>query len=106
MSGPGANYNKDNTTNAEFKKVYQEVNRPAVTDHNINDEYMRNPPHNLDTLDDNTHTAKPTNQYTEVPKKEDESMGRGILGDEGRGRAKHDVVEGEMVNENTVHRNT
>lgn len=28
-----------------FKKEYQVVGRPSVTDHDINDEYMRDPPH-------------------------------------------------------------
>ncbi|KAK7054527.1 hypothetical protein VNI00_003725 [Paramarasmius palmivorus] len=94
-----------NTTNAEFKKVYQTVDRPPVTDHNINDEYMRNPPKNIDTEID-VHTLEPISHFTKVPKNADESTGRGILGDEGRGRAKQSQVEGEIVNENTVHRNS
>lgn len=28
----------------QFKKTEQVVGRPATTDHNINDEYMQNPP--------------------------------------------------------------
>lgn len=32
------------TADDQFKKTEQVVGRPPVTDHNINDEYMRNPP--------------------------------------------------------------
>ena len=36
-----------NNTDEEqtFKKAHQTVDRPPVTDHNINDEYYRHPPH-------------------------------------------------------------
>lgn len=33
-----------NTTDEQFKKTTQQVNPSVVTDHNINDEYMKNPP--------------------------------------------------------------
>lgn len=32
------------TDDQKFKKQYQTVGRPPVTDHNINDEYVRDPP--------------------------------------------------------------
>ncbi|KIY65942.1 hypothetical protein CYLTODRAFT_455835 [Cylindrobasidium torrendii FP15055 ss-10] len=35
-----------NTSDAQFKKTHQEVNRPTVTDHNINEEYMKTGPLN------------------------------------------------------------
>ncbi|KAI0315527.1 hypothetical protein OF83DRAFT_1084907 [Amylostereum chailletii] len=37
------------TTDAYFKKQTQTVGRPPVTSHDINEEYMRNPPNNLGT---------------------------------------------------------
>ncbi|CAL1712697.1 unnamed protein product [Somion occarium] len=33
-----------------FKKEFQVVDKPAVTDHNIHDDYIRDPPHNQGTL--------------------------------------------------------
>ncbi|PPQ65545.1 hypothetical protein CVT26_000502 [Gymnopilus dilepis] len=42
-----------------FKKRTQVVDRPQTTDHNINDEYLRHPPHNTDVLKDTRwHPAK------------------------------------------------
>lgn len=41
-----------NTTDAQFKKTNQEVNRPAVTDHNINDQYMKTGPLNVSCPND------------------------------------------------------
>jgi hypothetical protein len=35
---------KNDPTDTGFKKEFQTVGRPAVTDHNINDEYMRDAP--------------------------------------------------------------
>ncbi|EAU87727.1 hypothetical protein CC1G_08763 [Coprinopsis cinerea okayama7 len=35
-------------TDDKFKKPQQIVGRPEVTDHDINESYMRNPPHNLE----------------------------------------------------------
>ncbi|PPQ94299.1 hypothetical protein CVT25_004954 [Psilocybe cyanescens] len=35
-----------NDTDSSFKKTEQVVGRPATTDHNINDEYFRQPPTN------------------------------------------------------------
>ncbi|KAF5358638.1 hypothetical protein D9758_007748 [Tetrapyrgos nigripes] len=85
-----------------FKKATQEVNKPPVTDHNINDEYMRNPPQNFPPSD-----SVPTSE-TKVPGKKEgayevEPRERGVLGDEGTGRPKHLDVEGEIVRDNTTH---
>lgn len=33
-----------NTTDQAFKKTEQVVERPGVTDHDIHEDYMRNPP--------------------------------------------------------------
>ncbi|THU91067.1 hypothetical protein K435DRAFT_674954, partial [Dendrothele bispora CBS 962.96] len=70
-----------------FKKATQEVNRSPVTDHNVNDDYVKNPP------------QKPEGAY------ETDLMGPSVLGQEGLGRPKHMDVEGEIVRESTVHSN-
>ncbi|TFK52449.1 hypothetical protein OE88DRAFT_1734437 [Heliocybe sulcata] len=79
-----------------FKKATQEVNRPATTDHNINDEYMRDAPNNLanagnvPTTDRSTRGAK-EGAYDVTPDPE------GVLGDPGKGRPKKDELMREAI---------
>ncbi|KAK7453546.1 hypothetical protein VKT23_001432 [Stygiomarasmius scandens] len=80
-----------------FKKATQEVNKPPVTDHNINDEYMKNPPQNIPDVPSNKVPGKKEGAY------ETEPMEPGVLGHEGMGRPKHMDVEGEIVRESSVH---
>ncbi|TFK91847.1 hypothetical protein K466DRAFT_573398 [Polyporus arcularius HHB13444] len=40
----GANVTDESRT---FKKAYQTVDRPSVTERDIHEEYMRDPPHNV-----------------------------------------------------------
>ncbi|CAD6567483.1 MAG: hypothetical protein CYPHOPRED_001768 [Cyphobasidiales sp. Tagirdzhanova-0007] len=45
-----------NTTDDGFKKTTQVVGKPQATDHNIADDYVKNPPRNIpgDSRDDRT----------------------------------------------------
>lgn len=47
----GDNAQHTTTDNQKFKKQSQTISRPPVTDHNINDEYMRDPPNVSRTID-------------------------------------------------------
>jgi len=86
-----------------FKKPYQEVNRPAVTDHDINDEYMRDPPNNLARDDSVPTTDRKTRGLKEGAQEETDPKQEGVLGDEPTGRIKKDAVLGSVVNENSQH---
>lgn len=96
----------------------QEVNRNEVTDHNINDEYMKNAPTvsvspilsitNLtqyflqNTSLNNPDSVRQTREsYKQQPSSLEEGMG--VLGHPESGRIKHDQVAGDMANESSVH---
>ncbi|EPQ54592.1 hypothetical protein GLOTRDRAFT_43526 [Gloeophyllum trabeum ATCC 11539] len=82
-----------NDESKTFKKAFQEVGRPATTDHNINDEYMRDPPNNTGdapTTDRKTRGAK-EGAYGIEPTQE------GVLGDPGKGRPKKDELMREAI---------
>ena len=107
-----------------FKKPFQTVDRPQVTDHNINDEYMRNPPQVLyissykekdcakSTLAQNLpiETEKAPTQptrgvrgakegaYGDIDPKED-----GVLGDLPVGKRTKESALEEIVTEASVH---
>jgi len=87
-----------------FKKQHQTVDRPPVTDHNINDEYMRDPPNNLASgvgepvADRNTWGVK-EGAY------EEESGEEGVLGDVASGRYKKEDVLREATEDSSVHPN-
>ncbi|KAL1742964.1 hypothetical protein HDZ31DRAFT_65477 [Schizophyllum fasciatum] len=81
-----------------FKKAAQEVNRPAVTDHNIHEDFVRNPPNNEPIEFTNTRT-----RGLKEGAKEPEPYEPGVTGNEGTGRPKHADVEGEILQEGSIH---
>ncbi|KAF7795605.1 hypothetical protein EIP86_006769 [Pleurotus ostreatoroseus] len=89
----------DNT----FKKSFQTVGRPPVTDTNINDEYLRHPPNNqpLEPMTDRKPPGKKEGAYD----LEDTQDTTGILGEEVTGRYKKEAALEELVNEDTLHPN-
>ncbi|KAL1663865.1 hypothetical protein GGF50DRAFT_26392, partial [Schizophyllum commune] len=85
----------------QFKKAaqpFQEVNRPTVTDHNIHEDFVRNPPNNEPI--EFTHTKT---RGLKEGAKEPEPYEPGVTGHEGTGRPKHADVEGEAVQEGSIH---
>ncbi|TFK37544.1 hypothetical protein BDQ12DRAFT_144568 [Crucibulum laeve] len=84
-----------------FKKAEQVVERPSVTKQNINDEYMRHPPNNL---------QRPIGSRSEtVPgmgegRREEERVEGGMLGEEASGRQKMTQGLAELAQEDSVHR--
>ncbi|KZT23456.1 hypothetical protein NEOLEDRAFT_1069568 [Neolentinus lepideus HHB14362 ss-1] len=78
-----------------FKKATQEINRPATTDHNINDEYMRDPPNNLASGDvpttDRTSRGQKEGAYDVNPDPQ------GVIGEPGKGRPKKDEIMREAI---------
>ncbi|KAL1713867.1 hypothetical protein EV715DRAFT_295685 [Schizophyllum commune] len=82
----------------QFKKATQEVNRPTVTDHNIHEDFVRNPPNNEPI--EFTHIKT---RGLKEGAKEPEPYEPGVTGHEGIGRPKHADVEGEAVQEGSVH---
>ncbi|VDC06685.1 unnamed protein product [Peniophora sp. CBMAI 1063] len=98
------NHGTKNTSDAQFKKTHQEVGRPETTDHSLNDEFFNRPPQNIDT-EIELHTREPIEHFTKVPKSDAdaEAMGGGVNGDEGKGRPKHDVIDGQQIQDSSVH---
>lgn len=84
-------------TALKFKKPFQTVDRPAATDHDIHEDYVNNSPQNV------AHV--PTSKRTPGVKEGayEETSEPGVLGDEEIGRAKQIEVEGEMLNESSIH---
>jgi len=83
-------------TDEAFKKTESVIGRPEVTD-NINDEYYRNPPHNLNPgmSDRNSVNLKEGNVT--------EPLETGAPPDAELGRAKKETELAEIVQENSVH---
>ncbi|KDQ62500.1 hypothetical protein JAAARDRAFT_30400 [Jaapia argillacea MUCL 33604] len=76
-----------------FKKTAQVVGHPATTDHNINDEYMRDPPRNVQGGAD----APRTNLGQKEGAYEVEPTRAGVLGQPGLGRPKKEQLLAEAV---------
>ncbi|EMD40081.1 hypothetical protein CERSUDRAFT_122173 [Gelatoporia subvermispora B] len=86
----------------KFKKEYQVVDRPAVTDHDINDEYFRNPPNNEPT---EPITSRKAPGLKEGAREETDLKVDGVLGDQPTSRILPDVARSNVVQENSVHSN-
>ncbi|KZT63670.1 hypothetical protein DAEQUDRAFT_679983 [Daedalea quercina L-15889] len=91
--------------NQKFKKEYQTVGRPPVTDHDINDEYMRNPPNSLN-IPRETSAARKAPGLKEGAREETGPNQDGVFGDAPTSRIHKDVALGDLANENTVHPNS
>ncbi|KAH7885288.1 hypothetical protein F5I97DRAFT_1928686 [Phlebopus sp. FC_14] len=76
----------------KFKKPFQVVDHPLTTDHNVHDDFVKHPPHNVDSF---AAAGRGSNQWE---KQEAQEIGR-----EGTGRVKQIDFEGEMLNESSVH---
>ncbi|KAF9007039.1 hypothetical protein BDQ17DRAFT_1351296, partial [Cyathus striatus] len=84
------------STNEPFKKTVQIVGKPPVTDHNINDEYVRNAP---DNLSNNIATI----QSGDLKYPTQRANREGVLGEEGLGRQKKVDELQDIVENNSVH---
>ncbi|KZP17450.1 hypothetical protein FIBSPDRAFT_894203 [Athelia psychrophila] len=86
-----------NTADRQFKKTEQVVGRPAVTDHNIHEDYMRDPPNNLAGTDEVRSAARNSQGLKEGTQiVEDENPG--VIGHQDMGRAKQsDVLDAQLV---------
>ncbi|KAI5983490.1 hypothetical protein EDD15DRAFT_2124196, partial [Pisolithus albus] len=85
----------------KFKKPFQTVSRPTATDHDIHEDYMKDPPQ-----ESTNASGVPTNKSTPGFKEgayEKEALQSGVLGDEDVGRMKQIDVEGEILNESSMH---
>ncbi|EIW81010.1 hypothetical protein CONPUDRAFT_56150 [Coniophora puteana RWD-64-598 SS2] len=86
------------TTDDQFKKTFQTVGRPETTDHDIHEDFLKNPPNN--------HPSEFTNSDNLGKKEgayEREPMQMGVLGYEETGRVKKSAVQGAMLEEDSVH---
>ncbi|EJF63511.1 hypothetical protein DICSQDRAFT_55428 [Dichomitus squalens LYAD-421 SS1] len=83
-----------------FKKPFQTVGRPPVTERDIHEQYMQDPPQNVPyepTTDRSTIGTK------EGAREQADPQQQGVLGHPGVGKAlKQDVLE-EMTTEGSVH---
>ncbi|KAH9841798.1 uncharacterized protein C8Q71DRAFT_854151 [Rhodofomes roseus] len=93
------------TDDQKFKKQYQTVGRPPVTDHNINDEYIRDPPNNLN-IPGETSTLRKAPGLKEGAQEVTDPKQDGVLGDEPMSRIQKEVALGDLASENTVHPNS
>ncbi|KAJ3551123.1 hypothetical protein NM688_g4915 [Phlebia brevispora] len=91
-----------------FKKSVQVVGRPPVTEKNINDEYIKNPPKRTLVM----RRLHKFATYRKLPGKKEgafdlEDTGEeGILGEQSLGKYTNEAALGDMVNEDTVHSNS
>ncbi|KAI0712469.1 hypothetical protein C8Q76DRAFT_797317 [Earliella scabrosa] len=91
-----------NVTDEEqtYKKPFQTAGRPAVTGHDMQEDYMRDPPNNQPfelTSDRHTRGAKEGAQEETDPKQD------GVLGNQDTGKQlKQNVLE-EFTTESSVH---
>ncbi|KAI0753885.1 hypothetical protein BC629DRAFT_1296941 [Irpex lacteus] len=90
--------------NRKFKKAEQTIGRPAVTDHDINDEYLRDAPNNqpFELSSDRKNPGKKEGAW-EV--EEGATEEEGVLGAPGTGRTKKEQVLRESAEEDSLHAN-
>ncbi|KAI0082932.1 hypothetical protein BDY19DRAFT_981683 [Irpex rosettiformis] len=90
--------------NRKFKKAEQTFGRPEVTDHDINDEYMRDAPNNQpsELSQDRKNPGKKEGAW-EVD--EDALVEEGVLEKSGIGRPKKEEVLGASAEEDSLHPN-
>lgn len=81
-----------------FKKSFRTVDVPPVTD-NINDQYFRDPPNNVEQ----PARGRATQSVKEGTFEDADRKLEGVLGDQAIGKQTKEAALGEMVNENTVH---
>ncbi|KZP28350.1 hypothetical protein FIBSPDRAFT_729245 [Athelia psychrophila] len=85
-----------NTTDRQFKKTKQVVGCPAVTDHDIHKEYMRDPPNVPSAARDSRGLKEENAQVAD-----NENLG--VIGHHDAGRAKQSEVLCEVVRDNSIH---
>ncbi|KIM89131.1 hypothetical protein PILCRDRAFT_813038 [Piloderma croceum F 1598] len=86
----------------QLKKTEQVAERPITTDHNINEEYMQNPPDNLAAAAEMPTFYRQSRGVKEGAKlMEDENPG--VIGHQDKGRAKKADVESSIVQDNSIH---
>ncbi|RPD62665.1 hypothetical protein L226DRAFT_610837 [Lentinus tigrinus ALCF2SS1-7] len=94
--------NRANVTDESqaFKKAHQTVDRPPVTERDIHEQYMQDPPHNIPfepNTDRKTRGAKEGAQEETDPKQD------GVLGDEPTGKLSRQSALEEMTTESSIH---
>ncbi|RDX53557.1 hypothetical protein OH76DRAFT_1469993 [Lentinus brumalis] len=93
----GANVTDESRT---FKKAYQTVDRPSVTERDIHEEYMRDPPHNQPTT---PNTDRKTPGKKEGAQEETDPKQDGVLGDVNIGKPSRTTALEELATESSVH---
>ncbi|PPQ64919.1 hypothetical protein CVT24_008259 [Panaeolus cyanescens] len=92
-----------NYTDEVFKKVDQVVGRPPTTDHNINDDYVRKPPHNLDNPINPAHKPKGANPKHLAEKELSGEGPAAILKEEETGRNKKTDELASIAQDDSLH---
>ncbi|KAI0699920.1 hypothetical protein C8T65DRAFT_580726 [Cerioporus squamosus] len=83
-----------------FKKAYQTVDRPPVTERDIHEEYMQDPPHNLPS---EPNTDRKTRGQKEGAQEETDPKQDGVLGDANVGKQLRTSALQELATESSVH---
>ncbi|PIL22774.1 hypothetical protein GSI_15468 [Ganoderma sinense ZZ0214-1] len=99
-----------------FKKPYQIVNRPAVTEHDMHEQYLKHPPHpqilisgTFRMQNESSETATNLHSWDSPVEerarkaREAESLREDILGSPGRGKPLKETIMEEMATEDSVH---
>ncbi|KAI1794941.1 hypothetical protein LXA43DRAFT_94785 [Ganoderma leucocontextum] len=85
-----------------FKKPYQIVNRPAVTEHDMHEEYLKHPPHNEPSEPSSNQRSWGLKAGAREAE-EAESRREDALGSPGRGKPLKEAILEEMTTESSVH---
>ncbi|THH14141.1 hypothetical protein EW146_g6160 [Bondarzewia mesenterica] len=91
-SSAKASTNRAEDESRAFKKSHHVVDHPSITDHNINDEFFKDPPHNVDLNQGQNPKAVGINR-------EEQGTGSptGILGYQDVGRQKIEEVQSRLL---------
>ncbi|KAI0330482.1 hypothetical protein GY45DRAFT_745654 [Cubamyces sp. BRFM 1775] len=103
MSGIRGNdlANREKTDEAAtFKKAFQTVDRPPVTERDIHEQYMQDPPHNMTP---EPSTDRKTLGLKEGAREETDPKQDGILGDQSTGKILHQDALEDLTTGSSVH---
>ncbi|KAI8994219.1 hypothetical protein BD414DRAFT_481791 [Trametes punicea] len=92
-----ANLTDEATT---FKKSYQTVDRPPVTERDIHEQYMQDPPHNMPS---EPNTDRKARGLKEGAQEETDPKQDGVLGDEAVGKVQKSTALETLATESSVH---
>ncbi|KAL7280104.1 hypothetical protein PYCCODRAFT_1456266 [Trametes coccinea BRFM310] len=83
-----------------FKKPYQTVDRPPVTERDIHEQYMQDPPHNMPI---EPSTDRKARGLKEGAKEETDPKQDGVLGDEPVGKVQKSTALEDLTTESSIH---